>query len=204
MCPAGLAATHKAVVTHEQVPGHGPNNCLWRMPQLMLWEGKAAVVLAVAGILVWAVWRSPHRGDLSTFGGFVVAVIAPVASLIVYLTKLRRPGDAGPGRPLSELADSLAAAVREQWRQAALERRLLQPEPIPVRWVRSARPLAGPLSAAIGSRQFPPLPGLPAAAAGRVRSGQLQDLHAVHGGLGSGRLVIIGGPGSPRWAGRAP
>jgi hypothetical protein len=162
-----------------------------------LWPLAAiAVVLAVAGILVWAVWRSPHRGDLSTFGGFVVAVIAPVASLIVYLTKLRRPGDAGPGRPLSELADSLAAAVREQWRQAALERRLLQPEPIPVRWVRSARPLAGPVSAAVGSRQFPPLPGLPAAAAGRLRGGQLQDLHAVYGGLGSGRLVIIGGPGS--------
>ena len=155
-----------------------------------------AVVIAVAGILVWAVWQSPHRGDLSTFGGFVVAVIAPVASLIFYLAKLRRPGDTGLSRPLSELADSLAAAVMEQWTRAAQERRLLQPEPIPVRWARSPRPLAGPLSAAVGSRQFPPLPGLPAAAAGRLRGGQLQDLHAVYGGLGSGRLVIIGGPGS--------
>jgi hypothetical protein len=33
--------------------------------------------------LVWLVWRSPHRGGLSTFGGFVVAVVAPVASLVV-------------------------------------------------------------------------------------------------------------------------
>jgi hypothetical protein len=162
-----------------------------------LWPLAAiAAVIAVAGILVWAVWRSPHRGDLSTFGGFVVAVVAPVASLVVYLTKLRRPGATGPGRPPSELADSLAAAVMEQWTRAALERRLLQPEPIPVRWGRSAKPLAGPVSAAVGSRQFPPLPGLPAVAAGRLRGGQLQDLHAVYGGLGSGRLVIVGGPGS--------
>jgi hypothetical protein len=155
-----------------------------------------AAVIAVAGILVWTVWRSQHRGDLSTFGGFVIAVVAPVASLVVYLTKLRRSGGTGPGRPPSELADSLAAAVTEQWTRAALERRLVQPEPIPVRWGRSSKPLAGPVSAAVGSRQFPPLPGLPPAAAGRLRGGQLQDLHAVYGGLGSGRLVIIGGPGS--------
>jgi hypothetical protein len=162
-----------------------------------LWPLAAiAVVIVVAGILVLAVWRAPHRADLSAFGGFAVAVIVPVASLVVYLTKLRRPGDTGLGQPLSEPADSLAKAVREQWRQAAQERQLLQPEPIPVRWARSARPLAGPVSAAVGSRQFPPLPGLPAAAAGRLRGGQLQDLYAVYGGLGSGRLVIIGGPGS--------
>jgi len=147
-----------------------------------LWPSAViVVVIAVVAAFMWMVWRSPHRGDLSTFGGFVVAVVAPVVSLVVYLAKLRRP--AGLGRPLSELADSLAAAVMEQWTRAALERRLVQPEPIPVRWGRSSRPLAGPVSAAVGSRQFPPLPGLPAAAAGRLRGGQLQDLHAVYGGL---------------------
>jgi len=159
-----------------------------------LWPLAAiVVVIAVAGALVWIVWRSPHQAGLSTFGAFAVAVIVAVASLVLYLSKLRRPG---APRPLSELADSLAVAVREQWTHAALERRLLQPEPIPVQWERSSRPLAGPVAAAVGSRQFPPLPGLPAAAAGRLRGGQLQDLHAVYGGLGSGRLVIIGGPGS--------
>jgi hypothetical protein len=40
-----------------------------------LWPLAAiAAVIAVAGILVWTVWRSQHRGDLSTFGGFVIAV----------------------------------------------------------------------------------------------------------------------------------
>jgi hypothetical protein len=162
-----------------------------------LWPVAAiVVVIAVAGGLVWVVWRSPHRSDLSTFGGFAVAVIVPVASLVVYLTRVRRADDTGRSRPLGELADSLAGAVTEQWTQAALERRLLQPEPIPVRWGRSSRPLAGPVSAAVESRQFPPLPGLPAAVLEQLRNGRLEDLHAVYGGLGSGRLVIIGGPGS--------
>ena len=154
------------------------------------------VVIAVAGALVWAVWRSPQRSDLSTFGGFAVAVIVPVASLVVYLTKVRQAGDTGRGRPLNELADSLAVTVTEQWTRAALERRLLQPEPIPVQWQRSSRPLAGPVSVAVESRQFPPLPGLSPAVPRQLGGGQLQDLHAVYGGLGSGRLVIIGEPGS--------
>jgi hypothetical protein len=153
-------------------------------------------VVAIAGALVWMVWRSPHRSDLSTFWAFAVAVIVPVASLVIYLTKVRQASDAGRGRPLNELADSLAVAVTEQWTRAALERQLLQPEPIPVPWERSSRPLAGPVSAAVESRQFPPLPGLSPTVPGELRGGRLRDLHAVYGGLGSGRLVIIGEPGS--------
>jgi hypothetical protein len=202
--PPAVLPGNNAVVAHQNIPATG--YLAMRVNVTIedvggkarrLWPLAAiALVIAVAGILVWLVWRSPHRGDLSTFGGFVVAVVAPVASLVVYLTKLRRHGGTGLGRPPGELADSLAAAVMEQWTQAARERRLVQPEPIPVRWGRSVKPLAGPVSAAVGSRQFPPLPGLPPAAAGRLRGGQLQDLHAVYGGLGSGRIVIIGGPGS--------
>ena len=154
------------------------------------------MVIAVAGTLIWLVWRSPQRIDLSTFGAFAVAVIVPVASLVVYLTKVRQADDTGRGRPLDEVADSLATAVTEQWTRAALERRLLQPEPIHVQWERSSRPLAGPVSAAVKSRQFPPLPGLSPTVTRQLRGGRLQDLHAVYGGLGSGRLVIIGEPGS--------
>jgi len=154
------------------------------------------VVVAVSGAVVWAVWRSPQRIDLSTFGAFAVAVIVPVVSLVVYLTKVRQAGETGRGRPLDEVADSLAVVVTEQWTRAALERQLLQPGPIPVHWERSSRPLAGPVSAAVESRQFPPLPGLFPAVRRQLRSGRLQDLHAIYGGLGSGRLVIIGEPGS--------
>ena len=100
------------------------------------------IVVAAAAVLVWVVWRSPHRSDLSTFGGFAVAVIVPVASLVVYLTKARQAGGTGRGRPLIDLVDFLAVAITEQWTRAALERRLAQPEPIPVQWRRSSRPLA--------------------------------------------------------------
>jgi hypothetical protein len=162
-----------------------------------LWPTAAiVVVIAVAGTVVWEVWRSPHRSELSTFGAFAVAVIVPLTSLVVYLTKFRQAGDSGRGRPLHELADSLAVAVTEQWTRAALERRLLQPEPIPVQWEASSRPLAGPVSAAVESRQFSPLPGLSLAVPRQLRGGRLEDLHAVYGGLGSGRLVITGEPGA--------
>ena len=153
-------------------------------------------VVAVSGAVVWAVWRSPQRINLATFGAFAVAVIVPAVGLVVYLTRVRQAGDTGRGRPLDEVADSLAVMVTEQWTRAALERRLLQPAPIPVHWERSSRPLAGPVSAAVESRQFPPLPGLSPALRRQLRGGRLQDLHAVYGGLGSGRLVIIGEPGS--------
>jgi hypothetical protein len=162
-----------------------------------LWPSATIVgVIAVAGALVWVVYRSPHRVDLSTFGAFAVAVVVPVASLVVYLTKVRQVGDTGRGRPLDELADSLAVAVREQWTRAAVERRLLQPEPIPVQWKKSSRPLAGPVVAAVESRQFPPLPGLSPTVPEQLQGGRLRELHAVYGGLGSGRLVITGEPGS--------
>jgi hypothetical protein len=154
------------------------------------------VVVLVSGAVILAVWRSPQRNDLSAFGGFAAAVIVPVATLVIYLTRLRQDAETAPTRSLDEIADSLAAAGTEQWTRAALERRLLQPEPIPVHWERSSRPLAGPLSTAVESRQFAPLPGLSPALKRRLRGGRLPELHAVYGGLGSGRLVIIGEPGS--------
>jgi hypothetical protein len=152
--------------------------------------------VAVSGALLWVVWRSPQRSDLSTFGAFAVAVIVPLVSLVIYLTNVRQAGETVRGRPLDEVTDSLAVVVTEQWTRAALERRLLQPGPIPVLWERSVKPLAGPVSAAVESRQFPPLPGLSPTVRRQLRGGRLQDLHAVYGGLGSGRLVIIGEPGS--------
>ncbi len=72
------------------------------------------VVTAAAGGLVWAVWRAQNRSDLSTFGGFAVAVIVPVASLVAYLTKVRSLAGAGLDRPLDEIADALAGAVMDQ------------------------------------------------------------------------------------------
>ena len=100
------------------------------------------------------------------------------------------------GQELGRLADLLAGAVDEEWTRAAGERGLLEPEPIPVRWQRPAAPFTGPVAAAVASARFAPLPGLAAAGEQRLQAGQVSELHEVYGGLGSGRLVIAGGPGS--------
>lgn len=98
-----------------------------------LWAIAAiAVVVAASGALVWVVWRSPQRSDLATFWASAATVIVPVVSLVVYLARFRKAGDDRRGRPLDEVADSLALVVTEQWSRAALERRLRQPGPIPV------------------------------------------------------------------------
>ena len=100
------------------------------------------------------------------------------------------------GQELGRLADLLAGAVDAEWTRAAGERGLLEPEPIPVQWQRPAAPFAGPVAAAVASTRFAPLPGLTAVGERRLQAGQVSELHEVYGGLGSGRLVIAGGPGS--------
>jgi hypothetical protein len=100
------------------------------------------------------------------------------------------------GDELGRLAELLAAAVYEEWTRAAGERGLLEPEPIPVCWQRPAVPVAGPVVAAVASTRFAPLPGLTAAGERRLQAGQVSELHELYGGLGSGRLVIAGGPGA--------
>jgi hypothetical protein len=146
---------------------------------------------------VWVVWRSPHRNDLATFGAFAAAVVTIAAGQITWAKNVgaRRRGGENQQRALSHIADLLSGAVKDQWTRAAWDRRL-QPEPIPVRWATPSRPFSGPVSAAADSQQFPPLPGVPAARQRDLQKGQLRDLHAVYGGLGSGRMMIVGTPGS--------
>jgi len=104
--------------------------------------------------------------------------------------------DVAGATELDRLANLLAASVREQWTRAAAERRLLVPEPVPVRWERPSLALASPVSAAVNSAMFAPVPGVPATKEQRLQAGSIADLHAVYGGLGSGRLIIAGPPGS--------
>ena len=159
-----------------------------------------AVAMIVAGTfgLLYVIYRSPHRSDLEAFVAIAVPVAAAAAGLAARAWRMRtvQHGGAVGVAELDERADLLARAVKDQWTRAAGDRGLLEPEPIPVRWRRSVLPFAGPVSAAVGSTRFPPLPGLRAVRQQRLRAGQIRDLHAVYGGLGSGRLVIAGAPGS--------
>jgi len=164
-----------------------------------LWPVLLAAVIAVAA--AWGsykVWRSPHRNDLATFWGFVAGVVALAASGIAWAWRRRKKQDEGPPsrQRLDELADQLAAAVKKQWQAAARERKLLWPEAIPVRWRAPSEAMAGPVAAAVSSMLFPPLPGLRRVEERDLREGDIRDLHALYGGLGSGRLVIAGAAGS--------
>ncbi len=164
-----------------------------------LWTLVAAGAIAavtVAGLAV--VWRSPHRADLEGFAGLAISVAGIAAGWIAWVWRHKDSQNSGvaSGQELGRLTDLLAGAVEQEWTRAAGERGLLEPEPIPVRWRRSAAPVAGPVAAAVASARFTPLPGLAAAGKQRLRAGQVIELHEVYGGLGSGRLVIVGGPGS--------
>src|ERR1700683_4862266 len=137
-----------------------------------LWPG--CVVAAIVGgtvCLVYAVWRSPHRNDLATFGSYVAAIAVVAVALITraWEVRTRQLGDTLRTAELDQLSDLLAGAVKDQWTRAATDRGLLQPDPIPVRWKRSSLPVAGPPSAAVGSQRFSPLPGLSAVGQQRLR-----------------------------------
>jgi hypothetical protein len=164
------------------------------------WGGLLIVFLVglgAAGWWLWDLYRASNRTDLSSFWQLVVAVAALGVTLVPLVKDwlaTREVGDDG-GVALDRLADRLADAVYRQWTQAAAERGLLQPDPIEVRWSQPSS-VAGSAEAATVSRRFLPIPGLAATRQEQLRQGGLRDLHAIYGGLGSGRLVIVGSPGS--------
>ena len=163
------------------------------------WPFAAAGAIAVAVMVGLAtVWRSSDRAGLEGFAGLAISVAGVAAGWIgwVWRARDRQLRGVASAKKLGRLADLLAGAAEAEWRRAAGERGLLEPEPIAVRWRRPALPLTGPAAAALASRRFAPLPGLAAVSPQRLRSGQVSELHEVYGGLGSGRLVIAGGPGS--------
>ena len=164
-----------------------------------MWPVVAIAAISVGTIwLLYFVYRSPHRSDLEAFIALTISVGTVAAAWIAWAWKarIRQGGEAGGAAELDQLSNLLAGTVQDQWTRAAADRGLLEPEPIPVVWRKPSRPIAGPVSAAVGSKRFPPLPGLSAVGQQRLRAGQIGDLHAVYGGLGSGRLVIVGDPGA--------
>ncbi|MEV0675765.1 hypothetical protein AB0I60_04490 [Actinosynnema sp. NPDC050436] len=160
-----------------------------------------AWVLVVVGLGWWVLavtlLDSGERANASGFGQFVLAAVGLVIVVGDLVVKAVRPVDPPD---LDELTDRLALHLRAQWEQAAADRGLVQPAPLPVRWRRSTEPVAGPVVAAVGDRggrpPFEPLPGLVRVTAGKLRNGTRNSLHRLYGGLPSGRLVVVGGPGA--------
>lgn len=107
--------------------------------------------------------------------------------------------------PLDATADELARVVGAQWHKEAGLRRLLEPAPLPVRWRVSERKVAGRVVAATAEgaarARFGPLPGMGATTRAQLRDGGgLSELHAVYGGLASGRLLLVGPPAAGKTA----
>ena len=71
----------------------------------------------------------------SGYGQFVLATIGLVIIVVDRIVGAFKP-TAAPD--LDDMTDVLARAMRIQWENAANDRRLLQPGPLPIRWRRSA------------------------------------------------------------------
>jgi hypothetical protein len=96
----------------------------------------------------------------SGYGQFVLATIGLVIIVVDRIVGAFKP-TAAPD--LDDMTDVLARAMRIQWENAANDRRLLQPGPLPIRWRRSAEPVASPLETVTVTRDghapFDPRPG---------------------------------------------
>jgi hypothetical protein len=122
----------------------------------------------------------------------LAAVVTVAAGAVVWLWARARPNKAAL-LPLERAADELAEQLRRQWEQAAIERGLTHP--IPLRWRWSRRKVTGPPAEAVKG-QFLPLPGMAAVTVEDLQSGTVGSLLRVYGGLGSGRLILLGEPGA--------
>ena len=166
-------------------------------------RANTSLLLAgIACVLIALVGSALSLGGVSLKGpasGTTQILLLLVGVLLIGLALFVGVADP-PTAELDEIADAFADQAVKQWKREASIRRLVTPAPISVRWMLSELPVAGPVGDAIGSAsavpRFSPLPGLAAVTRLRLQSGGLGDLHAVYGGLESGRLVIIGAPGA--------
>jgi hypothetical protein len=160
----------------------------------------AAAVAGAAGWWGYSVWRSPHRNDLDAYGSYAIALAVVVGSVIAgsrrWLANIRPGSGLTTNVNLDDLADQLAKVVQDEWTRAANDRGLLVPEPLQVLWRRPSTAIVGPVSAAADAQWFQPLPGMKPVTAEQLNEGEIRHLYELYGGLGSGRLVITGAPGS--------
>ncbi|HZE00429.1 MAG TPA: NACHT domain-containing protein [Pseudonocardiaceae bacterium] len=141
---------------------------------------------AVLVVVVLITQGVNQAGTWTTVIGGYLAIAGPLISL----GRWRRKQRAAAGEPartsqVAQVAQELAAAVREQWRREAEVRSLGDPDPMPVRWR-----LSDPTVMDHGERIAP----APIALSGR--SDQIPVLAEQFRHLHRRRLVIVGGPGT--------
>lgn len=165
--------------------------------RLWSWVGLLLLVAVIAGVVVY-ILRAHDPKSAGTLVQTLVGLATTACALAGWLWARRQPVQASRSQ-LERAADELAEQVRRQWERAAGERRLMYPASIPLRWQWSHRQVTGPVTEAVGGNggtRFAPLTGMATITAERLQSGTLKDLLGVYGGLDSGRLIILGGPGA--------
>ncbi len=138
-------------------------------------------------------WRS----DLDVLGQWLAVTGVSVAALVGWvargITQWRSGGDTAKAPYIESAAADLATAVRRTWSREAVHRGLTSPLPIAVR-VRTADPRIAAHPAQWGSVADAATPGSTSAEA--ALTGTVTDMVALYGRVATGRLVIVGAPGS--------
>ena len=165
-----------------------------------IWPLVGLFGLVVLGLAIaYYVLIAKKTADAVSVVAGVVGVLAITAHLVQWLLKALRNTGPPPDKVVNSAADCLAEQVDVQWSEAAGDRGLLAPVPMPVQWHWCEGVTNRPADA-VGSSRFEPLPGIPPASTEIIQAGELTDLRKVFGGLASGRIVIVGGPGSGKSA----
>jgi hypothetical protein len=155
-------------------------------------------LLAVAAASVFASGLSDKfldRADkLSSVGSLIIGLAALMMGGVALWLAVRqgteKPAADDEARLLGQAADSLAQAVRRQWRQEADLRRLRQPQPIRVRWSSTSRPVSAQPDVVLGKNI---VPGRPT----RLKlHGDLQTVRDAFRQLPARQLVVLGEPGA--------
>ncbi len=150
--------------------------------------GVGAIALIIGTVV------TEGSGAGNNIAGIIAGVVAVLSFMLTFTSFTKSGSDTG------DLIDRLAAAVSDEWEKAAQERKLVHPSPLPIWWCRSKLPVAGPVTAAAGSAstgtRFDPLPGLDPVDRAQLEEGDEAALHTVYGGLGTGRLLLLGAAGS--------
>jgi hypothetical protein len=165
------------------------------------------------GAVLWALLALPWVGGLVLTrrhhhldaGGWTLILTVSLGLPTLWVAwatfrDARRSGAAESGPGLPRIADELAVAVGRQWDREASVRRLNQPYPLPVSWAAAAG-VAAPWEsltelAASGVGWPPPAPGRAWAAGPEELAGEGVELADVLGKVPTGRLVVLGEPGS--------
>lgn len=165
-------------------------------------DGGVALLLFLTPGLVALVLADRDRGLDS--GSVAILVSIAVGLPVLWLTwalyrDSRRFGSAVPD--LEGVADRLAVAVREQWAAEAEIRGINDPFPLPVSWVPADAALADPWDSLVELASYGAGWSKPPAADAWARdpsalSGTGNDLAEVLAMVPTGRLVVLGEPGS--------